>query len=212
MYLFGRIEAGEGALDDAPTRLGVDEAYAGIWAGDMDGDGLDDVLAEGSDAAWVFTAIGEGDREIASAAGSYAGTDLIPFDAGWSRAGDLDGDGRGELWAGSWEVPGVYLLNLESSGPDDALAAVWTPDEIQRIWGADLDGDGVPELLAEVEGALLGWNEPAVGVFGDIAPDLQVAVSALDAVGVADLDGDGLAELAIGDNEGGVESNPEGCA
>jgi hypothetical protein len=151
--------------------------YRADWMGDMDGDGLRDIMAcgpfwgysnydkesyvkgrcyvlpsvqPGSDTAFLANEIGAVD----GSADSYLGF-------GAAAPGDLDGDGIDDIAAGAplYEVGGSAGATLVFSGADILAYGELAPaDAIATLYGADyygfdvaglpdLDGDGVPEVL-----------------------------------------------------------------
>ncbi|MES2642408.1 MAG: integrin alpha [Myxococcota bacterium] len=159
-------------------------AYAGgtvAGPGDLDGDGLDDLLvsADGWEGGRVYVVLGPGpagesalDDTVAALAGELAG-DV----AGWSvaGAGDTDGDGQREVLVGA---PGVDRTGEDAGAVylvrDATRGGVLLLGEVGEIWlgeatgdsagravagAGDVDGDGLDDMLA---GAL--YNQDG-GVF-----------------------------------------------
>lgn len=122
--------------------------------------------------------------------------------------GDVDGDGRPDLFVANW---GRNALYRNRSGPgeirfvDGTAAAALAEDG--RSWGAlfsDLDGDGTPDLVV-LRGGAGKPEEPKLyinrgdGTFSDrsAGSGIRVPTWSLGAV-AADLDGDGDLDLFIG--------------
>jgi poly-gamma-glutamate synthesis protein (capsule biosynthesis protein) len=107
---------------------------------------------------------------------------------------DVDGDGWGEVVAGSWGGQ-LHLLDAEgmlrwSVGGDEGVSAV----EV-----VDLDGDGCAEIVA-------AHREGTVSVLG-CQGDRRWTYAMGDYVrelAVGDTDGDGLLEIVVGSADGGV--------
>ena len=183
-------------------------------AGDVDGDGFGDLLVGASTAGvdragelWLFR-------------GGPAGLEVDPWwtvkgDAAWRLveargAGDVDGDGFGDLLL--LTRPGLYgdlSSELWRGGPA-GLTRAWTFDGELLDRPADLDGDGQADLVLR-GGAAPRYDEGELRALRGppslptpqwwAGPEVRAASAA-----VADLDGDGLAELVVGSPE---EANGE---
>ena len=140
------------------------------WAGDIDGDGLDDVLVaapQGDKVHLVFGAtlaaggsisLGDDDARMAGAVGDWFGTSAV-------GVGDVDGGGLGDVLVGaelnsdSADTAGQAYLFLG----EDLVAGgdFWTTEAFARFPGeviydqaggpvgaaGDVDGDGLADLL-----------------------------------------------------------------
>ena len=182
----GPVAAGDHPAADADAELiGPGPAsYAGgavAGPGDLDGDGLADILvaADGWDGGRVYVLLGpvaDGVSTLADTLGALGGGDSEDL-AGWavSGAGDTDGDGRREILVGApggdgggGDAGAVYLVH------DPAQPGLARLDEVGLRWdgeasgdsagraaagAGDVDGDGLDDLLV---GAL--YNQTG-GVF-----------------------------------------------
>ena len=164
--------------------------FAVSGAGDVDGDGLADLLigadcagdtGELAGKAYLILAASLGDADYASlvaadvqilgeAAGDRAGGAL-------ASAGDVDGDSRGDVLVGAcyasqgsdregkvYLVPGHQLDfagSVDLAGVDQAWLGASTGDLAGRSVGgaADLDGDGLSDLLVGASHANEGGND-----------------------------------------------------
>lgn len=181
---------------------------------DLDGDGAADVVISAPNAVV--------DGEVRGLIEAYAldGRRLWralgrPYDGfGWhlARAGDRDGDGVEDLWAGAPSNPAaahVYLVSgatgavvrtITSPRADDQFGWYLTPVD-------DLDGDGVADLAigaptAAIDGIRRGAVLLVSGATGaplrEIVGERAGAEHGIMVAAVDDLDGDGVGEVAIG--------------
>jgi hypothetical protein len=197
-----------------------------VEVADLDGDGDDD-LAVGSSlngSARVMV-LSEGESR-------WRPTELPQLRSGINPAvaiADLDGDGKPDLAVGHQTYQGGVWrfgldLFLQRAGFTWERRGVWTEDGQDRllsIAAGDLDGDGHPDLAAA------GANGRVVVLLNQGgATFARVDVTGIESreqgcggyhVEIADLDGDGLGDLAIGfaGEEAGLTqqlANPQGAA
>ena len=226
----------DGRLEASSEWAGLGTAVAG--PGDVDGDGFADLVVgapwadEGGESAGaVYLALGplEGAWDTAMADGRWTGSlDRHQAGGALSPAGDADGDGLPDLWAGASHADGgapsggaAYLLtDLAAGGTPLRLShAVVVGTQATALaasalhGGEDIDGDGVLDLLMGVprdatvdEAAGAAWVllGPLSGMHTveDGASVLR-GVAAGDRAGTSvsvagDVDGDGRVELLVG--------------
>ncbi|MDP2308965.1 MAG: integrin alpha [Pseudomonadota bacterium] len=205
-------------------------------AGDFDGDGMEDVLigANGADdlafdggaAALFLGPIADGDHALREADRLWVGgTEGLYVGDSVARAGDVDGDGYGDVILGGdsqgpgtvWLVHGpgtVGTLDIESAETSFVGEVAGNLAGAYTAPAGDVDGDGWADLLIGAYGVdLSDYNEGAAylvrGPFAAgtilladsvtrwVGPgDGAVAGSAV--AGGADVDGDGLPDLLVG--------------
>ena len=172
-------------------------------AGDIDGDGTHDVVAGGPlIAGRIRVHSGKTGAELLAVAGPGNGSG---FGYAVSGAGDLNNDGRGDLWVGADGVGSVFLV----SGADGAVLRTLTRAVNTRFGQGvarirDLNGDGRDEVLIGAPKDLTGRAYIYSG-----AQDAVLFTLAADNSGVefgnffvadaGDVDHDGSTDLYVGD-------------
>jgi FG-GAP-like repeat/FG-GAP repeat len=175
----------------------------GLGAGDVDGDGRLDVLTS---AGW-FQQTADRNAWI-----------LHPFDFGPDEcsdmyARDLDGDGLADVLC---PHPHTYGLRWWKQQPGGGFVQNVVDDSISQMHAltlADLDGDGVPEIVggktkyahtfdpgAEDPPKLAYWTVQPGGRF--TRHDIDVASGVGRQFPVGDIDGDGKPDVAISNKNG----------
>lgn len=194
-------------------------------AGDVNGDGYDDLLAvQGHIAGPEFSVhvlYGSPDRlpsryVVSNAEGLYVGAhDGFAIRRAARAAGDLDGDGYADLLLHtnngvSQQLELFYGGEAGLSGTQRQPAATFSipSSPIAEVPMADLDGDGQDELFivtADRVSIFYGKSKRFSGSYsvGDAAfsltPESAYGPNHFSAVATGDLDGDGSEELIIGD-------------
>jgi hypothetical protein len=198
-------------------------------AGDINGDGFDDIIwgesfylsVEGQLGRAVVSS-GKTGKTLLEIPGRLAG-DRTGFAV--SGVGDIDGDGRSDIGVGSPGVSrvsvysganGALLMDIEESSPPYAIG--------QLVRGAgDVDGDGTPDVLVgilDISFADFGRSARVYsGADGsilftiDAGPAINQIDLSMDAAG--DVDGDGLDDIVVllrngFDTSAGVFGGPDG--
>lgn len=191
--------------------------------GDFDGDGREDLaVAVGyGDATsgtvhliWGSTARLSGEPFIEDVATTLAG---LPYFEGTSLAslGDLDGDGCDELSIGG-ESAGVLVVRGSSTRWASAPAQIATrfvtaaPGVVDGVRAADdLDGDGARDVIAVDQAGHFAIFYGPIALTGvhaleDAAATIEVSLNGPLIAVAADLDGDGIHDIAIADPHGGA--------
>lgn len=218
---------------DAILYSGVPEDVFGIMLGlhDATGDGVDDLLVSAEDPLskagirWYLLAGGPpppsgpiADAALAifreAAHSEYEITLPAPL-------GDIDGDGR-TGWALASDLSsqtGVYLLGPDSPTEVQDASLILRADERceylgTSVAGGDFDGDGQADVFVgastagpDAEGGF-AWFGPITSARGcelaDVALSGVTATNPGHTAAAADLDGDGVDELLLGDPVAGV--------
>lgn len=196
-------------------------------AGDVDGDGLDDLLVgapyAGRSAGVVYVIEGPvsgtpllavaADAQIEGPVGGFAGHAVC-------AAGDTDGDGYADIGFSApgaastvlFEGPVSGVLALAQAGATVRLGTGEIPDTCAGP--GDLDGDGFDDLLVGgedvttlgglVDGGAFIVAGPVSGSVDLLAAEVRFAADAhngragLSLAGAGDVDGDGLPDLLVG--------------
>lgn len=176
-----------------------------VAAGDINGDGLDDVVTGAGPGGSPHVKVFDG-RTGAELAALWLGPTAF---AGGVRVatGDLDGDGLPDVVAGSG--PGGGLVRV-FSGKTRTEIRSFTPEDGQFSGGifvaaGDINGDGVAEIVTGTDAG----RSSQVRVFdGRSGRELQsfspfpIGFTGGVRVAAADLDGDGRAEILIAPGAG----------
>jgi hypothetical protein len=151
------ILRGESSSEEAGSALGA--------AGDVDGDGLADILiggsgADGAGVAWLVSGAGVGKATLSEASARIDGTkgDTDGLGDALIGAGDVDGDGLADILIGgstSGDTGAAWLLYGPTSGAlttadaDATFSGIASGDQAGYSLAApgDLSGDGLSDLL-----------------------------------------------------------------
>lgn len=131
------IECEDGRLRAAAATIQLSGQPWMVVAGDVNGDGRDDIVVVESDAISIWLA----------SAGGFDQAHGYPFSvrgATEAAVGDVDGDGAADVAVGPWDGPEVTLL----SGSGAAAQRIRMCERPIGLAIADLNRDGRGELLA----------------------------------------------------------------
>ncbi len=194
-------------------RAGEQNGYAIADAGDVNGDGVPDVIsgapgrAKAIGRAYVYS--GATGRTIARLRGHRHGD---AFGAAVSGAGDVNGDGVPDLLVGA---PGngataghAYVISGRTHHVIRVLSAHRRGDEFGAgtAHTADLNGDGVDDLIVGASGARPGHGavyvysgRTGVRLFRIHGERGNVAFGQFFVAGVGDVNRDGVPDVYVGD-------------
>ena len=178
------------ALFFQPTALyHTGSGFSGLALGDIDGDGILDIVGADSQAGVLVVLRGRGDGSLWPPSTIALGPGARP---GAVAAGDLDGDGRAELVV----LDGARVLVAHTK--DGSLDVIPWAHATSVLVLADLDGDG---RLDAVVGAP---SLPRLGLLrgdgrGSFGPPTEVmlALPGASQLAAGDLDGDGRADVVL---------------
>jgi FG-GAP-like repeat len=196
--------AGRGyqARVDYPTEHGLDA----IVSGDLDGDGLPDIVANTADVTSndIFIL-----RNQTGGAGTFTVSQTFAADfVNRIAIADMNGDGRPDLVIAAHTL----MLALQAAGTPGSFAApttLYTPPSGRgpaRLAIGDLNGDGLPDVaIADSNGVTVLFHAaaadpPAIG--STLSVFTNSRVGELCALAIADIDGDGRNDLVVADPDG----------
>ena len=216
-------------VPDHETELylyGTSGLYVGYYLGfpgDVDGDGDDDILVGTNSYGYLVDGTVTGSRlitDVDDVTFSINGYSLVP-------AGDLDGDGRGDI---AWSYPyssGGYTYAMTSPfSASDSYDVSWVGENSSDYAGitiaalGDTDGDGLDDLLIGAYANDDGGTEAGAAYIVDDARSNGIALSGamakltgestydyagMGVSGPGDINGDGIADVLVGayDSPGG---------
>ncbi|NLX23503.1 MAG: VCBS repeat-containing protein [Phycisphaerae bacterium] len=207
------LNDGQGAMAPA-GKYRVGPSPLNITSGDWDGDGHLDVAV--SDGRGVSILFNNGDATFGRTVSRSLDPDLIGFPTGVTTA-DLNGDGWPDLAspaAGSIidlsanppyaNADHVAIMLNDGQGRFNVTQSLILGNDIPRlsnIDAGDLNGDGWPDLVIDQStGKVTILRNDGTGVFS-VARNLNAGTNhLLSDVRIADVNGDGAADVLVADN------------
>lgn len=184
----GEVFVYAGASLDLVGSASVADAVTDFKLADADDDGHPDLVVASAAAITLFDPV------------SLIETGSVPYGAREIAIGDVDGDGKNEVVLNTGQV-----LRLSRIGGDLEADVVWTypsGDFGIHVALADIDDDGMPELIAESD-----WDYLTAWDLDIHSPKWQLRdLGDLDALTLADVNGDGRVEAIIGSGQWGDET------
>jgi FG-GAP-like repeat/FG-GAP repeat len=187
------------------SQITVGQFPSSLVAGDFNRDGIPDLAAGNSESGSVSVLLGNG-------AGGFTPAPDIPIQLFSSLAvADFNRDGIADIAALSSFTGAFTILIGDGSGSFTAMASVPTAHGPSVVTAGDFNQDGIPDLavvtsdvVPSFKGLLQIFPGNGDGTFST-APGGAITVGvALNSIVVGDFNGDGMQDLAIGDQSGTI--------
>jgi len=178
------------------TDFDIGRTLRGLQAGDLNGDGIEDLAVTDFIDNKVFVTLGVGDGTFGTPSNYKTG--LHPFDV---TIGNFDGQKGNDLAVVDNGIQKASVfLNLGASKGFAARSDYQVGSRPKRIVAADLNGDGLDDIIAINTGTSAADDVSILlnnGVGGFNPPtNFVVGAGAVD-VAVNDFNGDGIPDLAV---------------
>jgi hypothetical protein len=196
---------GDGTFD-SPLRYGAGRTPTAVAIADVNGDHKPDlVVGNNSTGGNVGVLLGHGDCRF-DAAAMYTGSDWVtPVNIGaawWVAVADFNRDGKPDLAIANAAEEDIGLLAGRGDGTFESRVAVKVGYPVQRLAAADVNGDGIADLVVAHSGlsVLLGKGDGTFQHKGDFRVGIGAVSFVLD-----DFNGDGKVDIATATR--GTEQN-----
>lgn len=175
-YIYEYVDGTEYKVEFT-KQLQTDNAYLTVFTEDMNGNGKPEIWIGGDFASSVYGGVTMLYAFEASAPGEYEQVYQIDirglFSAidGKMRYADFDGDGNKELFLTNANLSSVFKYDgngnyyMDFVIPAPTLDSIYTTQRLDRIDIADLDGDGVMEIIPQYflsKGWIESWEDRSV--------------------------------------------------
>jgi len=184
---------GDGTFQPAIILTGVNEPHA-IAVGDFNGDGIPDLIVAGAGGSNGIY-LGNGDGTFQNA------TPFTSLVAGFMAVGDFNRDGKLDI-AITNRDQGLVILSGNGDGTFQQFSQMPFPGgSLQQLGVADLNGDGIPDLVVTMFPNVGTANDVFVmlgngdGTFSD--PVGYMVGDFAKKVSFADVTGDGIVDLIV---------------
>ncbi len=186
---------------DFPTYAPPIERFVGLapvalGAGDFDGDGLLDLAAGASVAATVTVALGTAPGGLGATFFAFAGAPPSAL-----TVADFDLDGRLDVAVANG---GLTILVGDGTGQLAAGTTFLGPGVPVVVASGDLDGNGLPDLIASTGSGNTVEVHRNVGALGFAPPQVLAVIGTPTALTVADFGNDGFPDVAVAATSAGV--------
>lgn len=184
----------------------ISTSHVLIGGSDLNADGFDDLLADGTGAAYLLTGPVTGSVSLYDAHTFHA-DDAGGFGTGLGP-GEVSGDGVLDLviisttdGGAAWIVAGPMPATAEPGNQDVSDAPHLSGTSTASLTGAvatsDVDGDGIDDVLVGQSTARWGIGSVTF-VYGPITADLDLTDADLPGIGPRDREYSGMGRLVVG--------------